>query len=189
MGGTQNSNRLWLLGGVAAVVIIVAATFLLAIKPVYAEKSDLLGQADDQDVQLVVLRHDLNELKAKDAKLATYQAQLTAKEAALPEKYDMTGYLRLLQTSESAVTIKIDSVGISAPQAVTGTAGVYSVPIGLSVKGTAANISKVLKRLQTVQSRAVLITSVSVTGSDDAATASIVLSAFCRKSDACQVAS
>ncbi|GIF19132.1 type IV pilus assembly protein PilO [Actinoplanes tereljensis] len=187
--GAQQSNRLWLLGGVVAMVVIVAATFLLAIKPIYAEKSDLQSQADDQDLQLVELRHDLNDLKAKDAKLDTYKAQLTTKTAALPKKYDLAGYLRLLQTSESAVTVSVDSVGISAPAKIKGLSTVYSVPITLNAKGTAVNVSKVLKRLQTVQSRAVLITSVSVSGTDSDASADIVLSAFCRNSDGCKVAS
>ncbi|GAA2641524.1 type 4a pilus biogenesis protein PilO [Paractinoplanes durhamensis] len=186
--GARGNNRLWLLGGVVAVVIIVAATFLLAIKPIYAEKADLQTQVDDQDLQLVELKADLTELKAQAADYDTYKAQLTAKEAALPSKYSIPEYLRALQTSEKAVTVDVSSIGVSVPAKIDGSATVYSVPITLSVSGKIADLSKVINRLQNVQSRAVLLTSVALSGEDyNTMTATIALDAFCRSSTACQI--
>jgi len=186
--GAPHANRLWLLGGAVAIIVIVAATFLLAIKPIYSEKSDLQGQSEDQDIQLVELKHQLTELAAKSEKLATYQAQLTTKEAALPEKYEMPAFLRALQTSEKSVTVTVSAVGISAPQSVNGSTAVYSVPITLTISGKVANVTNVIKRIQNVQSRAVLITGVTLAVTGGTATANLVLNAFCRKSDTCAVA-
>jgi Tfp pilus assembly protein PilO len=187
--GAGHNNRLWLLGGVVAIVVIVAATFLLAIKPIYTEKAELQDQAEDQGIQLVELRHQLSDLETQAKNSAAYEAQLATKDAALPEKYELTNYLRDLQTSEKSVTVSVDSVGISEPKTVSGSTSVYSVPVSLTVSGKPAAISKVIKRLQTVQSRAALITSVNLNvTSESAATASITLNTFCRKSAACVVA-
>lgn len=184
--GTRHGNRLWLLGGVVAIIVVVAATYLLAIKPIYTEKADLQGQAADQDVQLVELRHQLSDLEAKAKDTATYTAQRDVLKAALPKSYDLTAYLRALQISEKSVTVQVGSVGINIPQAIKGTDGVYAVPFTLEIQGAPANIARVIKRLQITQSRAVLITSVSLTvTSDTDAKASIMLNAFCRKSDGC----
>jgi len=185
MGARQN-NRLWLLGGVIAIVVIIAAAYLLSIKPIYTEKSDLQGQAEDQDIQLVELKHQLSDLEAKAKDTATYTAERDALKAALPESYDLTSYLRALQTSENAVSVDIGSVGINVPQSVDGTETVYSVPFSLTITGSPANISKVIKRLQSTQSRAVLITSVNLAvSSETKATANLVLDAFCRSSKGC----
>ncbi|MEU4244022.1 type 4a pilus biogenesis protein PilO [Actinoplanes sp. NPDC026619] len=190
MMGARQNNRLWLLGGVVAIVVIVVATFLLAIKPIYTEKSDLQSQSADQDLQLVELKHQLSDLQAKAKNIATYEAQLKVKQAALPENYDLPAYLRSLQTSEKSVTVSVNAVGVSAAQVITGSTTVYSVPITLTVTGPPANISKVLKQFQTAQTRAVLITSVDLNiASSTSATANIVLNAFCRKSETCKVAS
>lgn len=187
--GVRLNNRLWLLGGAVVIVIIVAAAFLLAIKPTYTERSELQAQADDQEIQLVELKHTLADLKAKAANLKTYQAQLDANEAALPEQYDLPAYLKALQTSENAVTVDVSSIGVSNAQKINGSAEVYSVPITLSVTGAPDKITNVIQHMQNTMSRAVLITSVTLTVTDSTtATANIVLDAFCRKSDSCAVA-
>ncbi|GAA0532353.1 hypothetical protein GCM10010172_11400 [Paractinoplanes ferrugineus] len=185
MGARQN-NRLWLLGGLIAIVVIVAATFLLAIKPIYTEKADLEGQAGDQDIRLVQLRRELADLQDKAKNIQTYTAERDTLKAALPEKYDITAYLRALQTSESAVKVDVNSVGISIPQTIKGAGTVYAVPITMTITGTAEGITKALQRLQVTQSRAVLITSVNLQINEDkTATANLVLSAFCRQSTGC----
>jgi Tfp pilus assembly protein PilO len=184
--GTGQNNRLWLLGGVVAIVVIIAATFLLAIKPIYTEKSDLEGQSADQDIRLVELRRELADLQEKAKNINTYTAERDTLKAALPEKYDITAYLKALQTSENAVSVGVDSVGVSIPQKIKGAGTVYSVPITLTITGKADAITKALKRLQTTQSRAVLITSVNLSiNADKTATANLVLSAFCRQSTGC----
>jgi hypothetical protein len=186
MMGARQNNRLWLLGGVIAIIVIVAATFLLAIKPIYTDKSDLEGQAADQDIRLVELRRELADLQEKATNIATYTAERDTLKAALPEKYDITAYLRALQTSENAVSVDVGSVGVSIPQTIKGATTVYAVPITLTITGTAATVTKALKRLQVTQSRAILITSVNLAINEDkTATANLALNAYCRQSTGC----
>lgn len=187
--GARENNRLWLLGGLIAIVVIVAATYLLLIKPVYTDKSEVQGQAADQDVQLVELKHQLNDLKAQAAEAGVYRAQLADRQAALPQQYDLPAYLRALQASEKSVTVDISSVGVTLPQKVDGSATVFSVPITLTVSGKPADITRVIKRIQVDQSRAVLITSVNLSVTNESkANADVVFVAFCRTSDKCVAA-
>lgn len=186
--GVRRTDRLWLLGGLIAIVLIVLAAYLLAIKPIYADKADKEGQVEDQNVVLVQLKHQLADLTAKARNQATYTAQLNAKRAALPESYDVPNYLRALQASESAVTFKVSAISDGVPTKVDESDSILSVTITLTASGTQANLSRFLNRLQNVQSRAVLVRSVNLTsGADSQAT--ITIEAFCRKSDGCKVAS
>jgi type IV pilus assembly protein PilO len=184
------ADRLWLLGGLFGVLVIVAAAYLLAIKPIYADKADKEGQADDQDVALVQLRHQLSDLTAKSKNIATYTAQKNANAAAMPTTYDIPNFLRALQSSGTAVGVAVSGIAVSPPAKFGASAVIVAVPITLTATGTAANLSKFLNRLQSVQSRAVLVNSVNLGAGDSAGTMSANLSidAFCRKSTTCVAA-
>jgi type IV pilus assembly protein PilO len=191
MMGVRRTNRLWLLGGLFAIIVIVLAAYLLAIKPTYADRADKEGQADDQATALIALQRQLADLTAKAENQATYTAQLNAKVAAMPETYDLPNFLRALQTSESAVTVKVSGISDGAPTKVNGSGAILSVTITLTAGGTPANLSKFLNRLQNVQSRAVLVRSVTLSAADKPTqmSATVVVDGFCRKSDACKAAS
>ena len=115
--------------------------------------------------------------------MASYKAQLKTNQQALPSTSGVPDFLRQLQDSGTAVNVEIGNLSVGAPQPAKGVATVYELPISLGAAGSVADISSFLKRLQEVQPRAVLITSVGLTQSDvttgaAAMTASISLSAF-----------
>jgi type IV pilus assembly protein PilO len=183
----RRTDRLWMLGGLLAIVVIVAAAYLLAIKPIYADQADKQGQADDQAMSLVTLRSQLVQLKAKAKDQARYTAQLNAKTAAMPDSYDMPNYLRALQISGTAERVVVSGVSVGAPAKVAGSADVVSVPINLTATGAADDLDKFINRLQNVQSRSVLITSISLSAGTTATdlSATFTVSAFCRHSAKC----
>jgi type IV pilus assembly protein PilO len=190
--GIRRTDRLWMLGGLAGIIVIVVAAYLLAIKPINADREDKQGQVEDQELALVTLKHDLADLKTKAKDLPTYTAQLDAKKAAMPESYDVPNYLRALQTSGTAVSVTVSGVSVGAPAKSTGAADVVSVAITLTATGTPANLSRFLNRLQNVQSRAVLINSVSLGAAASESTdisATLALVAFCRTSATCAATS
>jgi Tfp pilus assembly protein PilO len=190
MMNIRRADRLWMLGGLFGIIVLVVAAYMLAIKPIYADKADKQSQVDDQAMALVTLKTQLNQLKAKAKDQATYTAQLNAKTAAMPDSYDMPNYLRALQTSGTAVSVVVSGVSVGAPAKVTGSTDVIAVPISLTATGGANDLGKFINRLQNVQTRAVLITSISLsagaTATDTAAT--LTVSAFCRKSAKCTAA-
>jgi Tfp pilus assembly protein PilO len=185
--GIRRVDRLWMLGGLVAIVLIVVGAYLLAIKPINADRDDKQGQVEDQELALVTLKHQLADLKTKAKNLPTYTAQLNAKTAAMPASYDVPNYLRALQTSGSAVSVLVSGIGVGVPGRVTGSTEVVAVPITLTVTGSPANLSKFLYRLQNVQSRAVLIKAVNLSSAQDNTdmAATLTLAAFCRSSATC----
>jgi len=176
-------DRLWLLGGVFAIIVIIAVTYLLAIKPVYDDRALKQSQVDDAELSLVSLKHQLAGLQAESKKLETYTAQLKEKQLALPASYDVPNFLRQLQASGLSVSVDVTGIGVGAPEVLTGSATVVDVPITLTATGTPANLSKFLNRLQQVQTRAVLLLSINVGEVDKGGNvaATMTVNAFCAK--------
>jgi hypothetical protein len=187
----RRADRLWMLGGLFGIIVLVVAAYMLAIKPIYADKADKQGQADDQEMTLVTLKTQLSQLKAKAKDQAMYTAQLNAKTAAMPDSYDVPNYLRALQTSGTAVNVLVSAVSVGVPAKVTGAADVITVPINLTATGAPADLGRFINRLQNVQSRAVLITSISLSAgiSANELSATFTVSAYCRKSAKCTASS
>lgn len=177
----RRNDRLWLLGGVLAIVALVAAGYLLVIKPVYDDQSNTQSAVDDAEMQLITLRKTLADLKRKSNDLPTYSAKLAAERRALPETYDVPNFVRQLQASGTAVRTDVSGFTFGVPTAVVGLSSVVGIPITLTATGSAADLARFIDRLQNVQPRAVLISSVSLNQGDDPnkTTANLTLTAFC----------
>jgi Tfp pilus assembly protein PilO len=191
MMGIRRTDRLWMLGGFFGIVVIVVAAYFLAIKPIYTDKAEKESQVGDQQLALVTLRTQLSRLKAEAKKQATFSAQLDAKTAALPDSYDMPDYLRALQTSGTAVAVTVSGISVGAPAVAAGVTDVVSIPINLTATGEPANLTKFIDRLQDVQARAVLVTSLNMSGDETSteSSATLTVAAFCRKSAKCTTSS
>jgi Tfp pilus assembly protein PilO len=184
MMGTRAASRLWLLGGILVIAVLIAATYLLAIKPVYDDQTLKETQVDDTNVELVKLRRELAGLKAKSNHLAAYTAELAAKKQQLPDSYDIPNYLRQLQDSDGAVKVDTSSVGVSSPIKVAGSAAVVGVPVTLTAAGKPADLVNWLDRLLHKQSRAALIRSASLQQNDGTNwTSNVTVTLFCSKTD------
>jgi Tfp pilus assembly protein PilO len=182
---THRIDRMWLLGGIVVMLLLVAGSWFLLIAPKNAEADEVRSSAADATAQLIILKHQVAALKAESAKLDSYKTQLQTNQKALPTTSGVPDFLRQLQDSGTAVDVDISNVSVGAPELTKDVAGVYQLPISLSAAGTVADMSAFLNRLQQVQPRAVLLKSVGLTESTDVATgatsmqtASISLLAF-----------
>src|SRR4051794_18624378 len=182
---THRIDRIWLLGGVVVVVLLAAASWFLVIHPRYAEAAAIRNQVGDGNVQLTRLRHQLADLDAQQRKQAALLAKLKDNQAALPPSNDMTEFVRQLQASSIAVNVDVTTVTLGTPVKSESQPTVMEVPITLTVNGTPANVSRFLLRLQSVQARAVLISSVGLSAGSTSTgaaasdqTASLTLTAF-----------
>ncbi|WP_203782079.1 type 4a pilus biogenesis protein PilO [Paractinoplanes rishiriensis] len=180
---SRHASRMLLAGGVLVIVILVVATYLLAIKPVYDDKALKETQVSDADLELTKLRRQLADLKVKSADAATYTAELKAKKTQLPDSYDIPNLLRQLQTSDTSVKVDNNAVGVTTPVTVAGSGIVVGVPITLTATGNADGLSKFVNRLQNTQSRAVLVSAVNLQVDGNETTLTTTLTAFCSKSD------
>ncbi|MBU2670485.1 type 4a pilus biogenesis protein PilO [Actinoplanes bogorensis] len=203
-------DRIWLIGGIVAIVVIVAAAWLLAISPKFTEADTVQTGADDTTIQLTKLKKDVAALKEQDAKKATYQAELDKLLTNLPETYGMPVFLRSLQTTGDAVNVDVTVLSAGSALQSPTVPAVAEMPLSVNASGTAANVSKFLVQLQTIQPRAVLLEAISLAeeGNETATTSSptskvtatLTMTAFCTttdvsgsasadRTDRCQIAS
>jgi Tfp pilus assembly protein PilO len=175
----HRADRMWLLGGVVVVILLTVAGWFLLIHPKYDEASTTRDETGDLTLQLADLNRQVAKLKLQATQIKSLQAKLAKYEAALPSTTKQNTFLRQLQASGVADDVDVSGLSAGVPTQSSVDPSVWDLPITLTAQGSAANLSKFLDRLQNVQARAVLVTSVGLTratGGDYSAT--LALTAF-----------
>jgi Tfp pilus assembly protein PilO len=181
---TYGRDRIWLLGGVVTMIVLIAGGWFLLISPKNAQTDDARSRTADGTAELILLKRQAAMLKAENAKLPAYTAQLATNRQALPATSGVPDFMRQLQDSGTAVGVEISGISVGGPQLSKSVPTVYELPISLSAKGSAATLSEFLDRLQNIQPRAVLVVSVTLTSAPPAdVIASISLLAFVSPQD------
>jgi Tfp pilus assembly protein PilO len=182
--GTRRVDRIWLLGGVVVTVLLTVAGWFLLIHPKYTDAATVRNEVGDETDQLTKLNHQVADLTARKKDLPALRAKLATNRNALPvDKTGMSAFLRQLQISGTAVNVDVSGLTVGVPVTTDAVPNVFEMPITLVTSGDATNLSQFLSRLQTVQARAVLVDSISLSaGSDEndpnAMQASISLTTF-----------
>lgn len=187
-------ERLWFVsGGIVAFVMLLVGYFFF-ISPQRSNTSDVNSRAATVQQQNVALQARLDALREQNKNLPKYQAELAALKQALPSDSAISDFLRTLQSLGNATLTDVESLTVGEPVAVVApvaaapsatstttpvapatptdgaaapeptVANAYSLPITASVSGSANALSKFLDQLQSVQPRAVLISSVGLSG-------------------------
>ena len=177
--GMRRTDQIWLAGGLALMVLLVAGGWFLFISPKFGEVDEIDAEAETAQIRLIKLNKEVAALEQDERKKATYVTQLKLKQTALPTRYDMPAFVRELQDTGNTLDVDISQLSVGSPVSSATVPSAVELPITLSADGTPANLSKFLTALQT-GSRAVLIKSVNVSAQEGASSqASIMLSAFC----------
>lgn len=162
-----SAERLWILGGAVAVVVILAVGWFFVVSPQYDQAGTLNDQAATTGDQVTLLQHRLAELRKQNENMPTYLAQLAEERAALPSTSGLSDLLRELQTAGDASGAAVSGVTVGGVADVsTGGAKLYALPLTLTVTGSVQQLRAFLNQLQQVQPRAVLITSASLSTTD-----------------------
>jgi Tfp pilus assembly protein PilO len=169
--GARHADRLWMIGGAAVIVALTLMSWFFLISPKYAEAADVHQQTEDTQVQIAVLNKRIADLDKEKSKLPQYRAALRVSQQALPADSGVPDFLRQLQSSGDALSVTVGGVNVNTATKVEGATNVYSLPIALTLDGSAANLGKFLNQLQQKQPRAVLINSAAMTTEDAAAAA------------------
>jgi Tfp pilus assembly protein PilO len=167
--GARFSGRLWVFGGAALIVLLVAASYFLLIGPKYTEADDVDQQTGATQDQIVVLRKRNADLNKQEKELPTFLAKLAKSQKALPATPGMSDFLNQLQAAGDNVGISVSGLSVAAPIASTNSSGVWELPVTLTAVGDADKLSAFLTQLQSVQPRAVLIKSVDFKAADPTA--------------------
>lgn len=157
---------------VLAIVLAIIAYFGF-ILPQQGKTDDVHSQINDVKAQNATLEHKIATLAAQNADFATYQRAYQQAQLALPSSSGLPDLLRSLQSIGGATLTDVPSFTAGTPTDVSSVAGskkkttggmtVYALPITTEVSGTAEQLDAFLTQLQSVQPRAVLISSITQT--------------------------
>jgi type IV pilus assembly protein PilO len=152
------ADRLWMIGGVAVVAILVVITWLLLVSPQRTEADDYQEQTRTAQAQAQALRTRTAKLKADQARIGELTRERDALAAALPSTAAVPAFLRQLQASGTTVGVTVSGITVGDPAEEESVPGVWALPIQLTAEGTAAQLGAFLDQLQSAdQKRAVLI--------------------------------
>jgi Tfp pilus assembly protein PilO len=179
--GARRGDQIWLVGGLLTIVALVAASWFLVISPKFAQAAGVRADTDTANLQLIQLKKDLAKLAEQEKQRATFEANLRSRKIALPTSYNIPALLRQVQDSGAAVNVEVSGFSVANPAKSAKVPTAVELPINLTAEGTAADLSRFVNRLQNVQTRAVLVTSVSLgQGADKKKiSASLGVTAFC----------
>jgi Tfp pilus assembly protein PilO len=116
MGGAKKST--WIGGTVFVALIIMVATYFLAVAPALATASDTRAEVASTQQSNDLLQLKITKLAADFAKLPEYKADLAAVRVQIPTNADLSGYLRQLDAIAVAHSVTLTAVGPSVAQTV-----------------------------------------------------------------------
>jgi Tfp pilus assembly protein PilO len=158
------TDRIWMIGGAAGAVLLVAIGWFLLINPTNVEADGLRERTQVIELERMSLDNRLRELKAEKARLPEYQAQLGRNKQALPADSGVPAFLRQLEQAGNTVGASVSNVSVGVPTAIKGDSPtVFSLPITVTADGTPGQLSPFLDQLQQVQPRAILIETANLT--------------------------
>ena len=74
--GTGHADRLWMIGGAVAAVVLIAVGWFFLISPQNGRTATFTGQTDDAHTKLITLQQHLSQLQRQNEDLAGYQTKL-----------------------------------------------------------------------------------------------------------------
>lgn len=174
MTSSARDKRLWLGGGVAVVVIVALAAWLLLIGPALTDTRDLRGQTDAVRLENAALSARTTALRTKYTHLTALRADVTDALAALPPDTGLPELSRQLSRQARENDVVLDSIQVAAstsagvdpatgatdPATPTGT---VAIPVTLLSRGSADQQRGFLRSIQLDGPRRALVTSASLT--------------------------
>ena len=117
----SQTQRLWLLvGGIAAVVILLAGWFLF-ISPQRSNTNSVNGQVHAAQDKNAMLQARISQLKAQNANLPQYLAEVKQAKLALPDSSGLSDFLRTLQSIGSATQTTVTTLTVGSPTNINST--------------------------------------------------------------------
>ena len=157
----MNSNRLWIIGSVLVMVLVVAGTAVLGILPQLdaAAKSAIEREAvKQQNAQLAL---DLEELKAQFANRGEIQEELDDLRLSIPDDIESESFLAQLDKIEDSNKVRVKSAAFTEAAAFVPSvelaesvdpaldvANFYAIPVTITVEGSADRLIDFLGDLQ-----------------------------------------
>lgn len=114
----MNTNRLTILGGSIAIILIIVVGYLLGISPKMAEGDTTVAQQQTVDAQNVAQQAVLDALRLKYAKIADLRTQYAALQTAIPLSLNSPDFVDQAKGLADANGVTILAISLGKPTAV-----------------------------------------------------------------------
>jgi Tfp pilus assembly protein PilO len=108
-------ERLWLVGGVLAAVVVTLIGYFLLISPERADTQTVEDQVATAQQQATTLQTRIDQLTAQNKDLAKYRANVAQLRRALPSTSGLPDFLRTLQGLGNATRADVTSLTVGPP--------------------------------------------------------------------------
>jgi len=115
-------DRIWMVGGGVAGVVISALAWFMVISPELSDASSLDAQTVDSQTQNISLQSKLHRLQADNAKMDALVTSLQEARTALPVDSNLAEFTRQLSGYASANRVSISGITAGEPAAMTSAA-------------------------------------------------------------------
>jgi Tfp pilus assembly protein PilO len=131
----MTSNRLWAIGVIFGIVVIVVLGWVIGISPALTQASEAATQTQSVSSQNSAMRATTAKLQAEFATLPAIDAKLKALQTEFPDSADLDGFLSQLQdlAQSTGVTISTFTASEAAPYG-----GAAAVPAAAASKPAAS---------------------------------------------------
>jgi hypothetical protein len=185
----MKGDRVWLVGGAAAGVVIAALGWFMVISPELSNASSLDEQTLASQTQNLSLQSKIHRLQADNSNMDALLASLRQARAELPPDTGLAAFTRQLSGYASQYGVVLSGITAADPTALTPTVAsaagpttpapatrpaagstaspagqTYTLPLTVIVKGAAANDLRFLAAMQGPGKRAALVTGTQLTG-------------------------
>jgi len=142
---------------ILAAVLITALWYSFLLKPIRSQASKVKADTADERSKLEPLQAQLSKAQRDAAHAASFKAELQSLQLAMPDSPALSAFIRDANGIAEASGVTWQSVSHSTPTE--GVAGVMSITLGITVKGTYEQVMDYLSRLDQLQ-RLVVVDSV-----------------------------
>jgi hypothetical protein len=167
---TARTRHTWLIGGAIGAVLLVIGAWFVLIGPLQATASSHYEQADAARLRVPTLLSQLDVLREQAQNPQGYQGRLSRARRALPATPASSDFLRELHAAGTLTDVTVTDLLLDLTPETTRDPSAYALPVSVTASGTIEALLAFVDQLQTEQSRAVLIHSVDVIPTEEAAT-------------------
>ena len=156
-----NTVRNWLIGGLLALLVLAALLWLVLVGPEFDAAASTRASAADAAQQGQQLQAHVDQLRAQQSQLPALRQQLSAARAAVPSDSGADAFTRELSVAAAATHVKLTSISVGTPAAMTGAGGqvtgVFTLAVSVVTTGEPSAQFAFLHALQN-GARAALVT-------------------------------
>ncbi|GGF36242.1 hypothetical protein GCM10010922_09290 [Microbacterium sorbitolivorans] len=159
----RDKARLWMLGGVAAAIVILALGWLLVASPVLAAIADTSAEIADVEAQNDTVATRNAVLVEAEADRARHESANAAALTRIPNLPQTAEFGDLLESYADQQSVSLTRYSTGAPEEIEADGRTtYRLPVSFTVRGGIDRVQNFLDQLQRTEARAMVVTGAEV---------------------------